>query len=399
MNTTKLILALAAVAATAVEDKPVAVAAVLEDNKPDPSPRSLRGKSAGAIEAKLQNRVGGRQPRMGSYVPPEPLNVYVSDWGTEQLLLSRGECESECTVSTSIFWSDPEKSNRIKCVQKGRDGYVYAGEMRTDAVYKLKDTDDDGVADDVKVWFSAAANAEGFPLPIPMSVWDGEEAVYILNAGNELGEEADVVYATKDLNSDGDANEAGEATKWLEFSPSVPFSMEFQGDVAYIYDQNENKEGFVWRAEDKDKSGSVETSHPVDCVDAEGTGNEFCIYAKIAGIPPLGISVSAAMDGPDVVYVDANFMPASKGVFRMKGGGQIPLTDTELVWDPSLHPVIGDIAGADIRAKDGEIWVTTDARVLRLVDMDGDGKYNSEGETLVWLEGAPLDRPKALDVV
>lgn len=186
MNTTKLILALAAVAATAVEDKPVAVAAVLENNKPNPSPRSLRGKSAGAIEAKLQNRVGGRQPRMGSYVPPEPLNVYVSDWGT---------------------------------------------------------------------------------------------------------------------------------------------------------------------------------------------------------------------DAPDVVYVDANFMPASKGVFRMKGGGQIPLTDAELVWDPSLHPVIGDIAGADIRAKDGEIWVTTDARLLRLVDMDGDGKYNSEGETLVWLEGAPLDRPKALDVV
>jgi hypothetical protein len=37
-------------------------------------------------------------------------------------------------------------------------------------------------------------------------------------------------------------------------------------------------------------------------------------------------------------------------------------------------------------------------RVLRLVDKDGDGKFNSEGETLVWLEGDALDRPKALDV-
>ena len=37
-------------------------------------------------------------------------------------------------------------------------------------------------------------------------------------------------------------------------------------------------------------------------------------------------------------------------------------------------------------------------RVLRLVDKDGDGKFNSEGETLVWLEGEVLDRPKALEL-
>ena len=56
--------------------------------------------------------------------------------------------------------------------------------------------------------------------------------------------------------------------------------------------------------------------------------------------------------------------------------------------------------------KDGDIWVTNaeimggDAqRVLRLVDKDGDGKFNSEGETIVWLEGTPpLERVHALDL-
>ena len=37
--------------------------------------------------------------------------------------------------------------------------------------------------------------------------------------------------------------------------------------------------------------------------------------------------------------------------------------------------------------------------ILRLVDKDGDGKFNSEGETLVWLEGTPpLERVHALDL-
>ena len=38
-------------------------------------------------------------------------------------------------------------------------------------------------------------------------------------------------------------------------------------------------------------------------------------------------------------------------------------------------------------------------RVLRLVDKDGDGKFNSEGETIVWLEGTPpLERVHALEL-
>ena len=36
---------------------------------------------------------------------------------------------------------------------------------------------------------------------------------------------------------------------------------------------------------------------------------------------------------------------------------------------------------------------------IRLVDKDGDGKFNSEGETIVWLEGTPpLERVHALDL-
>ena len=113
------------------------------------------------------------------------------------------------------------------------------------------------------------------------------------------------------------------------------------------------------------------------------------------------------MDGEGgVIYVDGGF--PSKGIFRLNGGGgSIPLTEAELIWNPTDHPEIADISGFDIRVKDGEIWVTNAEiigplfaqRVLRLVDKDGDGKFNSEGKTLVWLEGTPpLERVHALDL-
>ena len=77
-----------------------------------------------------------------------------------------------------------------------------------------------------------------------------------------------------------------------------------------------------------------------------------------------------------------------------------------LWWRGNARIEIADISGFDIRVKDGEIWVTNAEifggiaqRVLRLVDKDGDGKFNSEGETLVWLEGTPpLERVHALDL-
>ena len=65
---------------------------------------------------------------------------------------------------------------------------------------------------------------------------------------------------------------------------------------------------------------------------------------------------SAVMDGEGgVIYVDGGL--PSKGIFRLNGGA-IPLTEAELIWDPSDHLEIADISGFDIRVKDGAIWVT-----------------------------------------
>ena len=74
---------------------------------------------------------------------------------------------------------------------------------------------------------------------------------------------------------------------------------------------------------------------------------------------------------------------------------------------PDGSPVAGGISGFDIKLHDGEIWMTNQDLgfgsygfpngIIRLTDVDGDGKYNSVGETHIWTDEF-VDKARAMDV-
>ena len=107
------------------------------------------------------------------------------------------------------------------------------------------------------------------------------------------------------------------------------------------------------------------------------------------------------MDGADVLINDI----LGTGLYRFKVSGDSVPTP-ELIWDPATavrDPSIESIGGFDIKLHNGEVWATQsfDAgnRLIRLVDKDNDGKFNSDGETIVWFGGPgddPLGRPRAV---
>ena len=73
---------------------------------------------------------------------------------------------------------------------------------------------------------------------------------------------------------------------------------------------------------------------------------------------------------------------------------------------PDGSPVAGGISGFDIKLHDGEIWMTNQDLgfgsygfpngIIRLTDVDGDGKYNSVGETHIWMDEF-VDKARAID--
>ena len=184
--------------------------------------------------------------------------------------------------------------NILNIGQSSTDGSVYAGDGDTDAVYRLKDLNGDGDANDAgesTVWFSEADNAAGFTLPTPNGIAEGPDgAIYIVNAGVS-SRPADAIYRTVDLNGDGDANDEGEASIWLDLTTLVPtsspYDLSFIGDRGYLIDPSGSAEDSIYTFADLDGSGAIEA-------------DEFSVFATKTntGAP---IDFTAAADGESIV--------------------------------------------------------------------------------------------------
>jgi len=166
-------------------------------------------------------------PSSSTSAGPRFGGVFLADQRTDSLILLRdldGNGNAEGEDEWNIYFTNGETGvGNPFAVHTGQSGFVYVADGDTDAVYRLEDINHDGDAQDAgeaTVWFSAD-NAEGFTLPVPNGIWEADDgAVYILNAGTGKFP-FDAVYRTVDLDGDGSANGPGEATVWLNLSTLV----------------------------------------------------------------------------------------------------------------------------------------------------------------------------------
>ncbi|GAB5373743.1 MAG: hypothetical protein AcusKO_02050 [Acuticoccus sp.] len=297
--------------------------------------------------------------------------------------------------------------NILNIGQASSDLAVYAGDGDTDAVYRLKDLNGDGDANDAgesSLWFSEADNAAGFTLPTPNGIAEGPDgAIYIVNAGVS-SRPADAIYRTEDLNGDGDANDEGEATVWLDLTAEVPtsspYDLFFIGDRGYLIDPSGSAEDSIYTFADTDGSGAIES-------------DEFATFATKTetGAP---IDFTAAADGGSVVVWE--WLDRDTGVYSvvrltdLDGSGAIDQPDeTVEIWNTDYLPDVFDtFAGFSIAADgEGRIAVTSNDsgafgdNVYILDDLNGDGDYFDAGEANVLASRAfdetTLERPRSLE--
>jgi hypothetical protein len=228
--------------------------------------------------------------------------------------------------------------------------------------------------------------------------------IYIVNAGTGSSP-TDAIYRTVDRNGDGDANDAGEATVWLNLQTlnanSSAFDLSFIGDVAYLNDTNGGDPDTVYRIQDKNRNGVIDT----------GEATVFISDTQSFGAP---IDFANADQGKSLLtYTGAGNAADPPRVFRLTDlnrSGTIDSAEEAVeVWNSDSMPQgfeagVGFSIAAD---KDGDIVITTNAsaaqgrNVLRLTDLNGDGDYKDLGETVVALSNA-LDadianRPRAVE--
>ena len=302
---------------------------------------------------------------------------------------------------------DGNPTGNILNVAQASDLSVYFGDGDTDAVYRLIDTNDDGDANDKgesTLWFSEADNAAGFTLPTPNGIAEGADgAIYIVNAGVS-SRPSDAIYRTEDLNGDGDANDEGEATMWLDLSEFVPtsspYDLSFIGDRGYLIDPSGGAEDSIYTFRDDDGSGTIDAG-------------EFSVFATKTdtGAP---IDFTAAADGESMVVWE--WLDRDTGVYSvvrledLDGSGSIDQpNETVEIWNTNELPGVFDtFAGFSIAATgNGQIALTSNAsdasgdNVYILTDLNGDGDYFDTGESNVLasraLDGDTLHRPRSLE--
>lgn len=283
-------------------------------------------------------------------------------------------------------------AGNIFTLDQDRTGAVFVGDGDTDTVYRLRDNNFDGDAQDASeasIWFSAE-NADGFDLNTPNGVAVGnDDAVYVVEADTGGNPSGDFVYRTEDLNGDGDANDAGEASVWLDLQMLNPaasaFEIRFEGDVAFIADTVGGEPNAIYRAEDIDGDGEISATEVGTFIDETN---------------PFGVPVDFAIDTLDGSALLWEFLDFAgpQSVFSLTdldGSGMIDgAGEVAELWNNSLLDLeFATFVGFGVAAaENGDLVLTSNGfgnedTLIYLTDLNGDGDYFDDGETLVPLAG------------
>ncbi len=337
----------------------------------------------------------------------------IADQGRDEILLAsdlNADGDTDDAGEVTVYFSAANASGlaspsrNVFALGQSKGGSVLIGDGDTDSVYRLPDTDRDGNAQgagEAQVWFSGSGNASGYRLNTPNGIAEGPDgAVYVVEADTSGSPSGDWVYRTQDVNGDGDANDSGEATRWLDLKAlnpaSSPFEVRFQGDTAYVIDSAGAADNVIYAARDADGNGVVD-------------GAEVSVFASAA---TTGATFDFAMDvGLGSVWT-WQWLPENgvSSVFRLTdldGNGSIDASETAAVWNTSLlDPLYTFFAGFGLALNDltGEVLITSNDTgaegdwIVRLLDLDGDGAFWGADETSVVLsrlgQGTYPDRPR-----
>lgn len=277
------------------------------------------------------------------------------------------------------------------------------GDQGNGSVYRLADVNGDGDAQDIgeSIVFIDATNAGGLSFAFPTGVaFDSNCAAYVVNAGNASG--PDAIYRLVDLNADGDAQDAGEATFYVGApffgagnGPFSPQEIVFGADDAlYLRNSSANLMG-IWRFIDVNRNGVA---------DDAGEATVFLDNTNASGVTlsaGFAIDFDRAITRHTALYT---LQTATGGVDQLiravdlnDDGDALDAGEAALVWS---FPDAG-FTGVDmVSLANGDVLVTDNSSltIARLKDLNSDGDFLDAGETTVYYaNGGTLAQVRQLD--
>jgi hypothetical protein len=333
-------------------------------------------------------------PAATSAQPVEPLVIYAFDQTLDAILRIEdinGDGDTLDEGEVIRFFDDTVPitgtENSQGLLALGLDTLLATDNLGTDNVVYLRDLNGDGDAfdaDENRVWFDGAL-PNGFDLTNPVNLsWGPGPAIYMIDNNTLDTANPESVYRMSDDNADGDVNDPGEVSEYFRLSPTgiigtTTFDIEFDASGAgYVLDITDPNQ---IESIDRIEPGGDAISEWIDSVD----------LLNLAGLVFAGMNELSYLPDTDEIVAGAASLSSATYLIALKddnGNGRIDLAgEIRVLWsEPGHADGISTGYARDILVTPGNSIVWPDAlndRIMRLVDLNGDGDYNDLGETII----------------
>ncbi len=278
------------------------------------------------------------------------------------------------------------------------DGTVYFGDGDSRAIYAAKDLNGDNDANDpgeLRAFFTEF-NAGFFFLPTPNGLAGDASSIYVCNAGSGAALPQDAVYRVRDLNADGDADDAGESSLYIDFNTiigsaiSSPFDICVLNGAVYIADNRDSATpDAIYRAFDTNSSGAIDA----------GELAVFHTSGSFGGTS--GFVQSCVTDGVAIFTHDRTSSINPQLAVRLSDDNLSSSIDqaseVTVLWSEANMPMGTFFAtsqgfaigpGRIALCSNGSVSGNSAAEVVVATDTNGDGRFNDPGETVLFAKTA-----------
>jgi len=289
-------------------------------------------------------------------------------------------------------------SMAIRC-----DGLVAMGDQGNQTITFFHDLNGDDDAQDVgesKVVASTTGNLSSARLGFPSGVaFDSAGVLYMANASNASGD--DVIYKFRDLDGNGDFQGAGEITIFAgagvfggtstNYSPQEIF---WSGDTLFLHNSNGSAPSQFGVYAFRDLNGDGDANDP-----GEMTFFGPTAAAGIAGL--AGLPISPDLAHPGSIYI---LQLATGGVDQLVrltdlngDGDALDPGEAVLVWSTAEA---GFTSVGLMSRITGEVYITDNSgkRVIELKDNNGDGLFDNTTERRTFYVSATTPTPIVGDI-
>ncbi|MEM9379340.1 MAG: hypothetical protein AAGB93_05260 [Planctomycetota bacterium] len=286
---------------------------------------------------------------------------------------------------TAVFYDDALGAVPLTfnaAVWYSPDGAVWVSDTDEDVLVRLVDLDADGTANgagEATVWFDgrAGGNAEGVLMWSARGLWRDPDGVFYVASNNTTSGGEDAILRLEDLNQDGDANDAGESLEFYKPSPGGALGDSIPTAIV------RGADGAFYYAENGIGTNPPRGAYRLEDLDGSGTidqPNE--VSAFFLAPPQAGNAFHWEITiGPDgTIYLGDNGNEIIWRLVDANMDGVIdPATEANPFWSVGVPSTIWDI---DV-ASDGSLYVAEDQtpdRLFRLVDANADGSIDPATE-------------------